>query len=85
MSNIENPICQFQNCNRIANYRKLKVGNCHLKDTKYEYCGYHRPINSINKKFPYKSIFDKINIESNIIITKMNILYRNTMIIFMNY
>ena len=63
MSNIQNPICQFQNCKRIANYRKLKVGNCHLKDTKYEFCGYHRPINSINKKFPYKSIFDKINIE----------------------
>ena len=63
MTNIENPICQFQNCHRIANYRKLIVGNCHLKDTKYEYCGYHRPINSINKKFPYKSIFDKINIE----------------------
>ena len=64
MTNIENPICQFQNCKRIANYRKLKVGNCHLKDTKYEFCGYHRPNNSINKKFPYKSIFDKINIES---------------------
>ena len=52
MSNIGNPICQFQNCNRMANYRKLKVGNCHLKDTKYEFCGYHRPINSINKKIP---------------------------------
>ena len=65
MSNIENPICQFQNCNRVANYRKLKVGNCHLKDTKHEFCGYHRPISSINKKFPYKSIFDKINIELN--------------------
>ena len=63
MTNMKNSICQFQNCKRIANYRKLKVGNCHLKDTKYEYCGYHRPINSINKKFPYKSIFDKINIE----------------------
>ena len=63
MSNIENPICQFQNCQRIANYRKLKVGNCHLKDTRYEFCGYHRPRNSINKKFPYNSIFDKINIE----------------------
>ena len=63
MSNIENPIFQFQNCNRIASYRKLKIGNCHLKDTKYEFCGYHRPNNSINKKFPYKSIFDKINIE----------------------
>ena len=63
MTNIENPICQFQNYNRVANYRKLKVGNCHLKDTKYEYCGSHRPINSINKRFPYKTIFDKINIE----------------------
>ena len=52
MSNMENPICQFQNCNRVANYRKLKVGNCHVKDTKYEYCGYHRHVNSINKKFP---------------------------------
>ena len=31
MSNIENPICQFENCNRLAKYRKLKVGNCHLK------------------------------------------------------
>ena len=63
MSNIENPICQFQNCQRIANYRKLKIGNCHLNNTNYEYCGYHKPKNSINKKFPYKSIFDKINIE----------------------
>ena len=63
MSNIENQKCQFQNCQRIANYRRLKVGNCHLKDTKYEFCGYHKPINAINKKFPYKSIFDKINIE----------------------
>ena len=63
MSNIENPKCRYENCNRIAKYRKLKVGNCHLKNTNYEYCGYHRPINSINKKFPYNSIFDKINIE----------------------
>ena len=63
MTSIQNLTCQFQNCQRIANYRKLKEGNCHLKDTKYEYCGYHRPINSMNKKFPYKSIFDKINIE----------------------
>ena len=63
MSNMENSICQFQNCQRIANYRKLKVGNCHLKNTEYEFCGYHRPNNSINKKFPYNSIFDKINIE----------------------
>ena len=60
---MENQKCQFQNCQRIANYRRLKVGNCHLKDTKYEYCGYHKPINAINKKFPYKTIFDKINIE----------------------
>ena len=54
--------CKFENYNRIATYRKLKVGNCHLKDTKYEYCSYHRPKNSINKNFPYKSIFNKINI-----------------------
>ena len=60
---MENQKCQFQNCKRIANYRRLKVGNCHLKDTKYEFCGYHRPNNSINKKFPYRSIFDKINIK----------------------
>ena len=26
-----NDICKFENCNRIANYRKLKVGNCRLK------------------------------------------------------
>ena len=24
-------ICKLENCNRIANYRRLKVGNCHLK------------------------------------------------------
>ena len=52
-------ICKFKNCDRIANYRKLKVGNCHLKNTKFEYCAYHRPRNSINKKFPDKTIFDK--------------------------
>ena len=63
MSNLENPICQFQNCQRIANYRKLEMGNCHLKNTNYEYCGYHKPRNAINKKFLYKSIFDRINIE----------------------
>ena len=28
-----NDICKFENCNRIANYRRLKVGNCHLKNT----------------------------------------------------
>ena len=60
---MENKKCQFQNCRRIANYRKLKVGNCHLKNTEYEFCGYHKPRNAINKKFPYRSIFDKINIE----------------------
>ena len=54
--------CKFENCDREATYRRLKVGNCHLKDTKYEYCSYHRPKNSINKKFPYKSIFNKVNI-----------------------
>ena len=30
-------ICKFENCDRIANYRRLKVGNCHLKNTKYEF------------------------------------------------
>ena len=54
--------CKFENCNRIAKYRKLKVGNCHLKDTKYEYCQYHRPKNSLNKNFPYKSMFNIVNI-----------------------
>ena len=58
----KNDKCKFENCNREATYRKLKVGNCHLKDTKYEYCSYHRPKNSIDKKFPYKSIFNKVNI-----------------------
>ena len=56
-------ICKFENFDRIANYRKLKVGNCHLKNTQYEYCAYHRPKNSINKKFPYKSIFDQQKID----------------------
>ena len=63
MTDIENPKCKHEECERVANYRRLKVGNCHLKDTKYEFCGYHRPRNSINKKFPYETIFDKINIE----------------------
>ena len=31
--------------------------------TLYEYCSYHRPKNSINKKFPYKIIFDKHEIK----------------------
>ena len=43
--------CKFENCDRIATYRKLKVGNCHLKDRKYEYCSYHKPKNLINKNF----------------------------------
>ena len=42
-------ICKFENCDRIANYRRFKVGNCHLKNTLYEFCAYHRPKNSINK------------------------------------
>ena len=33
-----NDICKFENCDRIANYRRLKAGNCHLKNTKYEFC-----------------------------------------------
>ena len=58
-----NDICKFENCNRIANYKKLKVGNCHLKNTKYEFCGIHRPKWSINKRFPYKTIFDQHEIK----------------------
>ena len=38
-----NPICKHENCNRYANYRKLKVGNCTLKHTIFEICSYHRP------------------------------------------
>ena len=56
-------ICKFENCDRIANYKRLKVGNCHLKNTKYEFCAYHRPKNSINKRFPYKKIFDQHEIK----------------------
>ena len=58
-----NDICTFENCDRIANYRRLKVGNSHLKNTKYEFCAYHRPKNSINKRFPYKAIFDQHEIK----------------------
>ena len=54
-----NPICQHEKCKRPANYRKLKVGNCTLKNTNFEYCSYHRSKNSINIKFPYKAIFHK--------------------------
>ena len=54
-----NPKCNYEKCNRDANYRKLRIGNCTLKNTNFEYCSYHRPTNSINIKFPYKSIFDK--------------------------
>ena len=57
-----NDICKFENCNRIGNYRRLKVGNCHLKKN-YEFCADHRPKYSINKKFPYKTIFDQKKIE----------------------
>ena len=63
MSNMENPICQFSNCKRIANYRKLKVGNCYLKDTKFEILWISQTYKFNNKKFPNKTIFDKINIE----------------------
>ena len=58
-----NDICKFENCDGIANYRRLNVGNCHLKNTKYEFCAYHRPKNSINKRFPYKTIFDQHEIK----------------------
>ena len=58
-----NDICKFENCNRIANYRRFKVGNWHLKNTNYEYCGIHRPKWSINKRFPYKTIFGQHEIK----------------------
>ena len=70
-----NDICKFENCNKIAqslisnllnqisNYRRLKVGNCHLKNTNYEHCRIHRPKWSINKRFPYKTIFDQHEIK----------------------
>ena len=51
-----NPICKHEKCDRPANYRKLKL---HFKNTNFEHCSYHQPKNSINIKFPYKSIFDK--------------------------
>ena len=38
-----NPKCKHEKCNRDANYRKLKVGNCTLKNTNFEYGSYHRP------------------------------------------
>ena len=56
-------ICKFENCNRIANYKRLKVGNCHLKNTSYDFCSIHRPKWSVNKKFPYKTIFDQQKIK----------------------
>ena len=52
-------ICKFENFDRITNYRRLKIGNCYLKNTLYEFCAYHRPKNSINKKCPHKTIFDQ--------------------------
>ena len=58
-----NDICKFENCNRIANYGRLKVSNCHLKSINYEYCGIHCPKWSINKRFPYKIIFDQHEIK----------------------
>ena len=30
-------ICKFEKCNRLATYRLLKVGNCHLKNTSYDF------------------------------------------------
>ena len=47
-----NPKCKYEKCNKPANYCELKVGNCTLKNTNFEYCSYHRPKNSINIKFP---------------------------------
>ena len=47
-------ICKFENCDRIANYRRLKVGNCHLKNAKYKYCDIHRPKWSVNKNVRIK-------------------------------
>ena len=38
---------------------KIKNWKLYLKNTNFEYCSYHRPKNSVNIKFPYKSIFDK--------------------------
>ena len=58
-----NDICKFENCDRIANYRRLKVGNGHFKNTNYEHCGIHRPKWSINKRFPYETIFDQHEIK----------------------
>ena len=39
------------------------MGNCHLKNTNYDYCGIHRPKWSINKRFSYKTIFDQHEIK----------------------
>ena len=52
-----NPICKHEKCNKPANYRKLKVVNCTLKNTYFEYCSFHRPKNSVNmllKTFEFK-------------------------------
>ena len=56
-------IRKFENYDRITSCRRLKVGNCHLNNTNYEFCYIHRPKWSINKKFPYKTIFDQQKIE----------------------
>ena len=42
-----NPKCKHENCKRDANYKKLKVGNCTLRNTIFEFCSYHKPKNSI--------------------------------------
>ena len=51
-----NDICKFENCNKITNYRRLKGGQLSFKN---EFCADHRPKNSINKRFPYKTTFDQ--------------------------
>ena len=56
-------ICKFENCNRIANYRRLKVGNCHLKIQIMNFVLIIDQMNSINKKFLTKTIFDQHEIK----------------------
>ena len=36
-----NPKCKHEICDRSADYRILKVGNCTLKNTNFEFCSYH--------------------------------------------
>ena len=54
-----NPKCKHENCNRDANYRKLKVGNCTLKNTCFEYCSYRRPKNLLKLNFLINLFFIK--------------------------